>query len=49
MAAIYPMTTFKICSASKFKHIVSEVVISLFCLEQADLSYWMVSTLCGGF
>lgn len=43
MAAMYPMTTFKICSAPKFKHIVSEVVISSFCL------YWMVSTLCGGF
>lgn len=32
------MTTHKICTAPQFKHIISEVGISLFCFEQAALS-----------
>ena len=43
------MTILKICSAPKFKHTVSGVVISLFYLEKPNLLYWLVSTLCDVF
>lgn len=38
MASIYPMITHKVCTTPRFKHIISEVVVSLFCFEQADLT-----------